>query len=380
MRILIALTYYRPYYSGLTIYAHRLAKALAKRGHQVTVITSQFLQGLPLEETMDGIRVVRVPVVMKISKGFLMPAFIFKAWDLIKNADVINLHLPQLDAAPIAFVSRLLNKRVVSTYHCDLVLPSAWVHRLANIISNIANHISVSISDLVITNTKDYAENSRFLRKYLKKVHVIPPPIEVADCSADDISKFQNKYGIEKKGEILSVVGRFAAEKGIETIIKAMPLILKKYPGARILYAGQHEEVKGEEAYAQRLMPLIQGLASHWKFLGILPDEELAALFHISNALIVASTNSTESFGMVQYEAMICGTPVVASDIPGLRQGILTTGMGKLFSPGDADSLADAAVEMLENPDHFKKNSATILEKYSPDQIASEYEGLINET
>ena len=61
MRVLIALTYYRPHYSGLTIYTERLARALAARGHLVTVLTSQFDKNLPREEIVDGVRVVRMP-------------------------------------------------------------------------------------------------------------------------------------------------------------------------------------------------------------------------------------------------------------------------------------------------------------------------------
>lgn len=376
MRILIALTYYRPHYSGLTIYAQRLANALVKQGHQVTVITSQFSKDLPQDETMDGVKIIRVPVFAQISKGFVMPLYLLRALPLIRKSDIINLHLPQLDAAPIALISRLLNKRIVSTYHCDLVLPAGWVHRLANIISNIANRISILLSDLVITNTHEYAERSPFLRNYLKKVCIIPPPIEVAACSEADIVKFQTKYVVEKRGPILSMVSRLAAEKGVETLVTALPRILAEYPHAQVLYAGQHEGVKGEEAYAQRLKPLIGKFASNWKFLGILPDEELAALFHLSDVLIVASTNSTESFGMVQYEAMLCGASVVASDIPGLRLGVLNTGMGKIFSAGNADSLANAVIEVLKNPDHFKGDRAAVRQRYSSIQIANEYENL----
>ncbi|MGZ6347894.1 MAG: glycosyltransferase, partial [Anaerolineales bacterium] len=69
MRILTVLTYYRPHTSGLTIYAERLARAFAKKGHQVTVMTTQYDKSLPLEEMMDGVRVVRVPVALRISKG-----------------------------------------------------------------------------------------------------------------------------------------------------------------------------------------------------------------------------------------------------------------------------------------------------------------------
>ncbi|MRR29856.1 glycosyltransferase family 1 protein, partial [bacterium] len=75
MRILIVLTYYRPHISGLTIYAERLAVAMAKRGHQVTVLTSQYDKSSPQAEVCDGVRIARVPVLFKLSKGVIMPGF-----------------------------------------------------------------------------------------------------------------------------------------------------------------------------------------------------------------------------------------------------------------------------------------------------------------
>ena len=69
MKILTVLTYYRPHTSGLTIYAERLARAFVKRGHQVTVMTTQYDSSLPREETMDGVKVIRVPVALRVSEG-----------------------------------------------------------------------------------------------------------------------------------------------------------------------------------------------------------------------------------------------------------------------------------------------------------------------
>ena len=102
MKILVALTYYRPHISGLTIYVERLARALAARGHSVTVLTSRFASHLPLREELDGVQVVRVPVAARISKGVLMPTIGFVANRLVWSHDVISLHLPQLDASGIA--------------------------------------------------------------------------------------------------------------------------------------------------------------------------------------------------------------------------------------------------------------------------------------
>ena len=102
MRILTTLTYYRPHYSGLTIYAERLARALVASGHQVTVITSRYDKSLPAQERSDGVEIIRPRVLMHVSKGVLMPSMPYQAWVNIRRADVVHLHLPQLDAAYIA--------------------------------------------------------------------------------------------------------------------------------------------------------------------------------------------------------------------------------------------------------------------------------------
>jgi glycogen synthase len=106
MRILTVLTYYRPHTSGLTIYAERLARAFAQRGHEVTVMTTQYDPSLPRDEMMNGVRVIRVPVALRVSKGVIAPTFGLIATQLVSQHDVVQLHLPQFDA-PVCLASRL---------------------------------------------------------------------------------------------------------------------------------------------------------------------------------------------------------------------------------------------------------------------------------
>ena len=120
MRILISLMYYRPHYSGLTIYVERLARALAGRGHQVTVLTSRFDDDLPEFEKQAGVRIIRPRVMFKISKGVIMPEMPVWAWKLIRDTDIINTHVPQPDAAVINSLGKLMGTPSVLTYHCDL--------------------------------------------------------------------------------------------------------------------------------------------------------------------------------------------------------------------------------------------------------------------
>ena len=85
MKILFALTYYRPYVSGPIIYVENLGRALVARGHEVTLLTSHYDVGLPHEEWLDGMRVVRVPVLFRLSKGVIMPSFPWRAAEQIRT-------------------------------------------------------------------------------------------------------------------------------------------------------------------------------------------------------------------------------------------------------------------------------------------------------
>jgi glycosyltransferase involved in cell wall biosynthesis len=158
-----------------------------------------------------------------------------------------------------------------------------------------------------------------------------------------------------------------------------MPIVLKEVPRARVLYVGQHENVLGEEAYRLRLLPQIEALGDHWAFLGILQQSEFAAFFNMCDVTVLPSLNSTESFGMVQVESMLSGTPVVASDLPGVRQPTTATGMGLTFPPGDADELAADLLQVLRNPADYKRDRASVMAQYSSEVVSAKYETIFTE-
>lgn len=379
MRILISLMYYRPHCSGLTIYTERLARALARRGHQVTVLTSRFNPSLPRREIQDGVTIIRPKVWLRVSKGVIMPSLPIHAWKLIRQADVINPHVPQPDAAVIATIGRMFRKPVILTYHCDLRLPNGFVNFFANHGSHLANHISASMASTIVTYTSDFAEHSPFLKPYLNKVRPILPPVELELTSEADLATFRAKYNIQPGQRVIGMAARLATEKGVEYLVKALPEVIQRHPEARVLFAGQSEDVMGEEQYAERLNPLIDQLGDHWAFLGLLESRELTAFYRVAEVTVLPSINSTESFGMVQVESMTCGTPVVATDLPGVRQPILTTGMGTIVPPKDAHALSQALLNILEQPNGYHGDPQEISRRYAPDKIAAEYEKIIAE-
>jgi glycosyltransferase involved in cell wall biosynthesis len=379
MRILTTLTYYRPHYSGLTIYAERLARALVEHGHQVTILTSRYDPSLPAREDRDGVQVIRPHVLMHVSKGVLMPTMFYWAWVNIRQADIVHLHLPQLDAAYIALISRLLNKPVVLTYHCDLLLPSGFIHSIANQVSHLANIVSIRCANQVVVNTLDYAEQSVFLRQYLTKIRAIPTPVEVVTPAQADEQALKLKAKLQPGQRIIGMVARLATEKGVEYLVEAMPDIVQKHPTARVLHVGQYQNIMGEEEYANKLRPMIEALGDRWTFLGILPPAELSAFYRLCEVTVLPSINSTESFGIVQVESMSCGTPVVASNIPGVRQPVLMTGMGCLTPPRDASALAKAINSVLDNPNGYHGDPQAVARRFSPEKIAEKYEEVFRE-
>ncbi|MFN8428272.1 MAG: glycosyltransferase family 4 protein, partial [Anaerolineales bacterium] len=300
MKILTVLTYYRPHTSGLTIYAERLARAFARRGHQVTVMTMQYDPLLPRAETIDGVKIIRVPVAARISKGVIAPAFGAIATKLVAQHDVVQLHLPQFDAPGVALRGRLFGKPTVLTYHCDLLLPPGFFNRFVNFVVNLMNNAAGIFSNHIVTYTQDYADNSPYLSRYASKLTPILPPVELPTPVPGEVESFAAEHRIRERKPVIGMAARFAAEKGVEVLLDALPIILKKYPKAQVLFAGMYQNVMGEQAYSDRLMPRIREYeaAGHWTFLGNLDPVDMAAFYPNLDVLTVPSLNSTEAFGL----------------------------------------------------------------------------------
>lgn len=378
MKILTVLTYYRPHTSGLTIYAERLARAFARRGHQVTVLTMQYDPSLLLEETMDGVRIVRVPVAARVSKGVIAPTIGLVATKLVAQHDVVQMHLPQFDAPGIALRGRLFGKPAVLTYHCDLLLPPGFFNRFVNAVVDFQNNMAGMLANHIVTYTQDYADNSPYLSRYASKLTPILPPVELPDPLPGAVEAFAEKHHVQQRRPVIGMAARFAAEKGVEVLLEALPIILEKYPRAQVLFAGTYQNVMGEQAYLDRLMPRIREyeIGGHWTFLGNLDPVEMAAYYPNLDVLTVPSLNSTEAFGLVQIEAMMNGVPCVPSALPGVRQPVLMHGMGRVARIGDSADLAACILEVLDAPEKYRGDIEAIMRAYNPDSIAAEYEKL----
>lgn len=382
MRILTLLTYYQPHLSGLSVYAKRLAESLALRGHEVTVLTSRHEKSLPFHEELNGVSIERVYAPFAVHKGAVMPFYFKKLIPLLKNHDIISLHLPNTPIETFSALTGVLlfsSKPIVTTYHCDLTLPKGIVHRLIDFIVFLANIFSGLRSTSIVANTQDYVNHSNYLQRFSSKIEIIPPPVHMPQIPHDNNRSLRYQYGSTGK-VLIGCAARLAAEKGIEFLLRSIPFVSEKIKDFHVLFAGEHEHVIGENKYKDQILPLIRQYSDVVTFLGVLSEGDMADFFSSCDVVVLPSVNSTESFGMIQVESMLCGTPVVATDIPGVRTPVQTTGMGRLVPPKNPEKLAEAIIEVILNRNIYVFPRRHIEKHYSMDTTVNMYERLFEKT
>jgi glycosyltransferase involved in cell wall biosynthesis len=375
----MGLTYYTPHVSGLTITVKRLAEGLVRQGHEVCILASAHDSDLPAEETIAGVRILRLPAMFRISKGVIMPSYALFLARLVKKFDAGILNLPCTPVESFFFpvIFALAGRPAVSIIHCDLQLPSGLINRLIDAAVFASGLFAGFWSKAMVTYTSDYAQHAPLMRCFAGRSRAIAPPVEVAPLDRQALELFRKKHAAD--GQVL--VGfpcRFAAEKGVEILLAALPRIWAEIENVKVVFAGEYRDVIGEEEYVNRLMPFIEELGTlRWEFLGVLSPAEMSVFFSACSVCVLPSLNRTESFGLVQVESMLCGTPVVASDLPGVRVPVKTTGMGIVIPPGDAEALAEAVVEIIKNISRYKKPVEFISGLFSPEKAINEYENLL---
>ncbi len=370
------LLYYHPHPTGLTYYVKTVAEGLAKRGHQVTVLASRHTKEAPLgEELLNGVRVLRLWAPVRISRGLIMPTYPWRLYRLMREHDVVNVHMPMLESGLAALVAGITGVKIVATHHADLVLPGGLINSL---ITKTMFAIQQSLSRraaCIVAYSEDNAAHSSYLAPFRHKVRTVYPPVIIPEPQPERVRQLQADWRNEA-GPLIAFCGRFAEEKRPDLLIRSLEIVNKRYPNARVVFAGE-TDIPYEDTW-NRFSDLVEGNRSQLIFLGLLTDkQELANFYAACDVLVVPS--DIEVFGLVQGEAMLCGTPVITTNIYGGRVAVSVTGMGKLAKKGDWRSIGAAIIEVLDEPEKFTKTRETIADIFSFEKTVNEYEAIFFE-
>jgi glycosyltransferase involved in cell wall biosynthesis len=347
-RILFFSPYYDPYTSGITTFPKHVFSQLAHR-HTVTVLTFRHDQNLPADEHIGAIYIHRMPFIFRISKGFVSPQSILTFARFLKHHDIVVLNIPNAEGVPLALLARLFQKPVVSLVHCVVTLPRTPLMQFVQLVLNMAIGAQLALTNEAVAYTCDYIKHTwlRHIFPLIKHTHYILPPVPLLKSSHAADAEL-----LERKGKELWIgfAGRVAREKGLHVLIPALAQLRKRYPRTRLVLCGPYgSAVSGENDYFEEVNRLLAQTELPHLFLGTRHGDQLAAFYQACDVLVLPSVNTTEAFGMVQIESMCLGTPVVASNLPGVRVPVQLTGMGRVCEPGDATNLCVSIQDVLIN-------------------------------
>lgn len=362
--VVMALTYYSPYVSGLTEAARVVAEGLAAAGRRVLVVTTRHDQALPAEEWVNGVQVRRTPVVARLGKGVISPTFPLAVAAAARRAGVLNLHLPLLEAGPIALLVR--GTPVVLTYQCDVSLSAGRADRLQESVMDRTARLAMRRSAVVVPSSDDYAEHSRLAGAMDGKSQAIAPP-----CldRAGGRPAFRDGTGLH-----VGFVGRIVEEKGLEYLVEGFRRLTD--PAARLLVAGDHTRIAGGSVVDR--VRRAAGEDNRVRLLGFLPDESLPDFYASLDVFALPSVNSFEAFGIVQVEAMMTGVPALASDLPGVRIPVQRTGFGIVVPPRDPSAIHQALVELQGWPLDRAVGAAETRSRYGAASSIEQYARLFD--
>ncbi len=335
MRLLQINKLYHPWIGGVEEVVRSIAEGLNNRA-KVSVLVCQ-PKGRGTREIINGVEVFRagsIGVYCSMPVSFSFP---FLLGRLSKDADILHFHLP----FPLATLSCLLVRpkgKIIVWWHSDIVRQKTMMRLYKPFLTAFLKRV-----DRIIVAGVEHIESSRFLAPFRDKCEIVPFGIDVGRLrpsheTRENAAQIRGKYG----SRIVLFVGRLIYYKGVEYLIRAM-----KNVNARLLIVGQG-------ALERQLRALVAELQLGDKvvFLGRVADERMSAYYHSCDVFVLPSIARSETFGIVQLEAMACGKPVVNTDLPtGVPRVSRNGETGITVPPADSEALGAAINRLFQDSD-----------------------------
>lgn len=232
-------------------------------------------------------------------------------------------------------------------------------------------------TDMIITISTFIKSTLDELTGYDSKAEILPLGVNMNTFFPKKNTGLKAKYNIQEK-YVLLFIGRLLEVKGIEYLIASMKLIISKIANIKLLIIGDGALKPELENKTQEL-----NLTGHISFLGAKKHEELVDYYNICDLLVLPSIldkyGQTEGRGVVIFEAMACGKPVIASNIGGIPETVRNGYTGFLTAPGNAEDIAAKIIMALTqcNLEKMGKIAREDVLKYDWEEIGRKYRQII---
>ncbi len=380
MRVMILSWEYPPrIIGGLGRHVYHLATSLASEGIKVHVVTKDH-PGAPEYEESEGVHIYRVvnyppditqedwvPWTLQFNVALLEKAVAIV--NDLKNINVIHAH-DWLVAHAAASLKHAYRIPLVATIHATEYgrhqghLPGP----MNKLIHQIEWWLTFESVRTICCSQYMMEQISSIFDLPPDKVDVIPNGIDSESFKRDVSVDLYRKQYVKPGDKLVFFVGRLVYEKGVQTVIEAMTLILNKIPNVTFVVAGS-----GPHMNQLKSLVDVFHLEDKVKFTGHIDTDMLSAFYKSADLTVVPSLY--EPFGMVVLESMAMGTPTIVADTGGLSEIVVHEETGLKFEPGNPESLADAMLRILTDKELAERLTsdarAYLGDRYNWDKIAS---------
>jgi len=390
VRYLLLSEDYVPLVGGHIMWLHEICRRLGN----VRVLTSA-VGHLPATEEADGVSIHRIRLKRHI---FLRPESLFLyAKYLVRGAlDALRTRPDVVIAArvlPEGLVANVVSKvlRIPSVIFAYGEEIATWGKAgVAAARRRLTGRLKESCLWRSFRATNRIVAISQFTRNLLieagvhaKTVFVVRPGTDpVRFVPSEKNREMIARLGLDGK-QVLLTVGRLCERKGQDTVLRAMPAVLREVPNAVYLIAGDGE-------YGSELRELADslGIAANVRFLGEVPQEELPDIYGLCDVFVmpnrVLGGNDVEGFGIVFLEANACGKPVIGGRSGGVPEAVVDGETGLLVDGSSPAAVAEAVLRLLRNPDLARRlgraGRERVCRELTWDHTGAQVKRLIEET
>ena len=369
-------------FGGSQMVLYQISKALVKRGHDITVYTSDLKDlHVVVKEDIEGVEGIKIVRFKNVNRTFsratrfvISPRMVEALDKEIQKFDIIHLH-----------GARGFEHLVVHKYSRKRGVP--YIVHAHGILGARANSVTEKVLRFAYDNligrkiikdaTRAIALNDIEAKQYANigvhedKIRIIPNGIDLSEFESLPVrGEFRKKYGLNGNQKIILNLGRLHKTKGLDLLAKAFAGLSRELDNVKLVIVGP------DDGYLPMLKGLIKELKLEEKvvFTGPLYGEEKLEAY--VDADVFVNPRADEPFGLVVLEACACGTPVICSEGCGIA-GILD-GQAGLVVPYDKDQLQRAILRILSDDklrEWFgERGKSLVREQFNWDKIVEQVE------
>ena len=363
MHILVVNYEYPPLGGGGGFVTRDILEHIAGIGHHVSIITSGY-NGLPSQEVINGVEVVRVPVLRRtkietatnLSMLSYVPFCVYKFKSLSgRKFDIINTHFAVPSGPAGHMIAKYANlPNVLSIHGGDIFDPSKFFspHKIPGLKQTVRKMLNAA--DRVVAQSTDTKNNALHFYGIKRPVDIIPLGIKKPIFQR----RSRKELGYEKNETLIVAIGRLVARKNLSETLIVLAAVKKRHNFKFIIIGDGPARTSLEEQVSQL------GLRDNVHFKGTISDEEKFQLLNIANLYI--STAMHEGFGLVFLEAMECGLPIVCYNRGGQTDFLLNGETGFVTEFGNQKAFVENVLSIISNPD-MQANIGANNKKLAPD-------------